>query len=322
MKLRTEIQTSVLSHQITHSQQGLSLGSCFADNIANKLSRIKFPILANPFGTLYNPLSIYNALARLEQNTPFEQNELFSYNNLWHSNLHHGDFSQEDKEITLTNINTQYAKAIKNLAESDYIIITFGTIWYYRDLATGEVVSNCHKRPESQFKREKLSSQTIVELYTQLLNTTLKNKHIIFTVSPIRHLKDGLIENSLSKATLISAIHTIKDNFPNQVDYFPSYEIMNDDLRDYRFYKEDMTHPSDQAINYIWEQFSKAAFNEPTLTLNKQINNIIQASEHRILKLQSESHKAFCHKMLQQIATLKTQFPNLDLSREEQYFSL
>lgn len=320
MKLRTEIKPNKLAFNIDHTQQGLSLGSCFADNIATKLMRLKFPILANPFGTLYNPLSIYNSLVRLEQNKPFTEDELFNYNGLWHSAMHHGDFSGEDISSTLDQINTLYNQAVSAFQKSDYLIITFGTTWVYRELESQQVVSNCHKLPAKQFTRERLSFHTIFKLFSDLLTTSLQGKRIIFTVSPIRHIKDGLVENSLSKATLIAAIHALRDMFPSQVDYFPSYEIMMDDLRDYRFYKEDMLHPSDQAINYIWEQFSLVSFTSQTLKLNTELQSIVQASEHRVLKPQSASHGQFCKKTLTQIDELEVKHPYLDLSKEKKHF--
>ncbi len=321
MKLRTEIRKPRLNLDLDHTKKGLSLVSCFADNMAQKLIRLGYGMCVNPFGTLYNPASICSVLERLGDRRAFVEKELFLHNNLWHSELHHGDFSSEDKESALENINQHYSDACKSLDESDYAIITLGSAWIYKNALSGQVVSNCHKRPASDFIRERLSVVKIVDMFTQAFNSTLKDKYIILTVSPVRHIKDGLIENSLSKATLILAAHTLAEKFPNRVEYFPSYEIVNDDLRDYRFYKSDMCHPSDQAVDYVWDIFSKAVFSLPTTQLNKQLEVLAQASEHRAINAHSENHKKFCLSMIERINMLKNQYPSLDLSSWEKYFA-
>ncbi|MFI3330920.1 MAG: GSCFA domain-containing protein [Rikenellaceae bacterium] len=321
MKLRTEIEKIELNFKLDHSQKGLSLGSCFAENIASRLKRLRFDVCSNPFGILYNPASICSVLERVGQNRDFTENELFEHNNLWHSELHHGDFSSENPQDTLQIINSRYKEGVNALKNSSYVIITLGTAWVYKNAITGQVVGNCHKRAASDFTRHRLSVEEIISMLKKQIEGSLSGKKIIITVSPIRHIKDTLEGNSLSKATLILAAQTLKELYPERVNYFPSFEILNDDLRDYRFYKSDMIHPSDQAVDYVWSLFQEAVFSLETSTLNKQIDSLVSSSEHRVLKPNSPSHKVFCQRMSEKTMALKQQNPELKLDDLEQYFT-
>ena len=206
------------------------------------------------------------------------------------------------------------------LRRADVVIITFGTAWIYRLKESGRVVANCHKQPQRIFERELLSAETIAGRYIELLQGALKDKQVIFTLSPVRHLGDGLEGNSLSKATLRVAINQIVEHCHN-AEYFPSYEIQNDELRDYRFYAEDMTHPSSQAVDYIWERFSAVAFDERHKELMKEVATITSAAEHRPFNPQSESHRTFCQMMMSKIANLQERLPFADFAKEIERFN-
>jgi hypothetical protein len=283
MKFRTEIEPVPLAQKIDHSRRGLAIGSCFAEAVAGRMRRAKLPVACNPEGVLYNPLSIAEAL---ESGT--------SYASL--------NLRQTENER----------------AGADYIIVTFGTAWVYEE--GGRVVANCGKRPAHLFTRRRLSVGEIVERFEGLFGGVLRGKQVIFTVSPIRHLKDGFEENSLSKATLRLAIAEIVARHPETTHYFPAFEILNDDLRDYRFYAADLTHPSAQAVDYIWEKFAGAALSPQTAKLVTQIENIARAAEHRPFNPETTEHQDFRRAMLHSAQELQRQHPEADLSAEIAFF--
>ena len=271
MKLQTIIDIKPSQWHIGYEDKILMLGSCFADSIGEQMSQRGLDVTVNPFGTLYNPLSIANAInlsissleGRLGGVLPFVHHD-----GLWHSMAHHGSFSRPTKEETEQAVKASIETMQKVLSESSVIIVTFGTAWVYE--MNGEIVANCHKLPESSFTRRRISVDEIVAAWQPILEL-YPDKHWIFTVSPIRHIRDGLHENQLSKATLLMAVEQMVNRSVSPQDglsakrsvlcqakpvYFPSYEIMLDELRDYRFYADDLVHPSSLAINYIWERFA------------------------------------------------------------------
>ena len=250
MKLQTIVDIVPSAWQIGYEDKILMLGSCFSDEIGEQMQQRYLHVTCNPFGTLYNPLSIAQALQM--KDAP----ELIEHDGLWHSMAHHGSFSRSSKEDAEKAVRESIETMQKALAEATVVIITFGTAWIYEwnkdRFAEGiknkdHVVANCHKLPENVFMRRRLTVEEIVAAWKPILEQ-YKDKHWLFTVSPIRHIKDGLHENQLSKATLLQAVEQLGD-------YFPSYEIMLDELRDYRFYADDLVHPSSMAVNYIWERF-------------------------------------------------------------------
>lgn len=277
MKLTTSIDIKPSAWKIGYEDRILMLGSCFSDEIGEQMQQRHLPVTCNPFGTLYNPLSIAQAIHLKE--LP----ELVEYDGLWHSMAHHGSFSHPAKEETATAVRASIESMQKAFADATVVIVTFGTAWVYewnkesgiRSQESGSrnqnkyVVANCHKMPESWFSRRRLSVEEIVAAWRPILEQN-KDKHWIFTVSPIRHIKDGLHENQLSKATLLMAVEELRNTEyrvqntecrvqnPDRVTYFPSYEILLDELRDYRFYADDLVHPSSLAVNYIWERFTDA----------------------------------------------------------------
>lgn len=245
MKLQTIVDIKPSEWKIGYEDKILLLGSCFADSIGEMMEQRGLQVTCNPFGTLYNPVSIAQAINIKHQTSmPLIYNE-----GLWHSMAHHGSFSRPTEEETRAAVADSIETMQRALNEANVVIVTYGTAWVYE--MNGEVVGNCHKLPAERFSRRRLSVDEIVQTWQPIL-AQYPDKHWLFTVSPIRHIKDGLHENQLSKATLLMAIEQLIDNR----QYFPSYEIMLDELRDYRFYAEDLVHPSPVAIQYIWERFA------------------------------------------------------------------
>ena len=247
MKLQTVVDIAPSKWKIGYEDKILLLGSCFSDEIGEQMKQRYLHVTCNPFGTLYNPLSIAQAL------TMTEMPDLVEHEGLWHAMSHHGSFSRADKGEAESAIRTSIETMQQALHEASVVIVTFGTAWVYEMKGEGlpvtgyGVVGNCHKLPENCFTRRRLTVEEIVAAWKPIL-AQYPDKHWLFTVSPIRHIRDGLHENQLSKATLLQAVEQLGD-------YYPSYEIMLDELRDYRFYADDLVHPSSLAVNYIWERF-------------------------------------------------------------------
>ena len=324
MQFQTHIQIRPFEQKIDHSQPILSLGSCFADNIAKRLQRAKFNTTAAPTGILFNPESIARAIERFDRAREDKGSlptieELHQANGVWYNYDFHSSLSHIDADRARSQMSDAVMRGAEALAEAKVVIITFGTAFVYRLNDSGEVVANCHKQPQRLFSREMLSAEDIVQRYNALLQGPLADKRVIFTLSPVRHLGDGLEQNSLSKATLRVAIAEIVARNSN-ADYFPSYEIMMDELRDYRFYADDMAHPSALAVEYIWERFSQTALSEATLDAIKRIEHIMAAAEHRPFNPESEAHRAFCRKMLAECELLQRELPGVCLDSEKEYF--
>lgn len=318
MDFSTPVKTEKGSFALNHKQLILSMGSCFSENIGEKLSEQKFQIDVNPFGILYNPASIASSLRILINDRCFTQDDLFFREGSMHSYAHHSRFSHPEAGECLKRINERIALSASRLQSLDCLMITFGTAYVYRLKKDGEIVANCHKMPENLFNRSRLSVDEIVDdwkslieqLYT--LNPALK---ILFTVSPIRHLKDGAHGNQLSKAILLLAIEKLNQIFPN-ISYFPAYEIVLDELRDYRFYAADMAHPSDIAVQYLWKRFCEAYFNAETRTLINQWNKIKTALNHRPLQTESTAYKDFIMQNLFKLEEIRKKYPYFDVTKE------
>lgn len=320
MQFFTKVDIKPLSHKLSHSESILSMGSCFAENIARKLSDAKFHITSAPTGILFNPESIASTLERYaSKDIEILPTELFCNGDLWSHYDFHSSFSDTDSVLALNKMQEAIDLGVQALNEANTVIITIGTAWIYRLIEGGKVVANCHKQPQRLFSRELLSVGDIAKRYIELLNTILKDKQVIFTVSPIRHLGDGLEQNSLSKAILRVAIEEIC-KVCDRAEYFPSYEIVNDELRDYRFYAEDMTHPSPMAVNYIWERFAQVAFEDSERELISQIERIKRAAGHRPFNPQSDSHRKFYTKFIGEIEKLHEEYPYIDFSNELEEF--
>lgn len=320
---RTEIFPEKSSFSVDYHKKMIFLGSCFTENIGKKLLENKFPAMVNPFGVLYNPQSVLKALEMIITKKIFIDKDLNFENDKWFSFDHHSSFSSPNKEEVLKKINNKIDNAHVFLKEAQSLFITFGTSWYFKLLKNNEVVANCHKLPAKLFKRKILSTEKIVSSWEKLIkkfkefNPELK---IIFTVSPIRHLKDGAINNQLSKSILIVAIHNLIGKHYN-TSYFPSYEIMMDDLRDYRFYNDDFLHPNSQAINYIWDKFKTTFIEDKTDQISKQVQKIVKAVNHRPFHPQTNSYKKFLEVNLEKIKQLKIKYPFIDFSMEKLHFA-
>lgn len=283
---RTKVDIPKYDFSLHHEQKILSMGSCFSENMGARLHSAAFDVLVNPFGVLYNPASIARSLEHLLYKEQFCADDLMQNGELWASFSHSTLYSHPQVDGCLQLINTDFSAAKVQLAKADVLLLTFGTAWVFELHATGEIVSNCHKIPSAQFKRRRLTVAEIVETYQQLIgkmvemNSALK---IIFAVSPVRHWKDGPTENNISKAILLMAIQDLQKLFPAHVFYFPSYEIVVDELRDYRFYAKDMLHPSEVAVDYIWEKLSSSFFDDNTKALCAEVQSYVNLCNHRPL---------------------------------------
>lgn len=317
---RTEVEVEPSKYKINHKTPVMFLGSCFADNIGAMLVEKKFPVCINPFGVIYNPMSVKQSLDILLNKKKFQKDDLYQFNNRWISFYHHSRFSSPDLNKTLEKINSGIEKGADLLKMTNFLFITFGTAWVYEWKETGKVVSNCHKIPAREFNRRMLKPEEILEAWGEIiekLKTQLPGLKIIFTVSPVRHWKDGAEGNMVSKSVLLYAIHLLRKKFPD-TDYFPSYEIMMDDLRDYRFYSEDMLHLNTTAVNYIWKKFDQRFFDDETRNILKKVDEINRAVAHKPFRPGSEDHLAFVEKTLQKIRQVESTFPSMDFSKEKQ----
>ena len=281
LKLQTPVEFAPAQATITYDDHIMLLGSCFADNVAQKFQAAAFDVCANPFGTLYNPVSLVNAVARMDSAVPFTERECVEMGagaGLICSFSHHTLMARSTKEEFLDNANKSLEEASAFWEKANKVIITLGTSFYYRHNETGEVVANCLKRPAAEFTRERLDASTTAILLARMVKMH-PEKDFFFTVSPIRHMSDGAHQNALSKSSLLLAVDTLGD----VVNYFPSYEIMMDELRDYRFYTEDMAHPTGQAISYIWERFCDFCMSQDTQKQMHEREKEFRRSQHRPL---------------------------------------
>lgn len=293
LKLLTPVECGKSRIQISYKDKIMIIGSCFADNIGQKMADLGFNVCVNPFGTLYNPVSIYNSIRRLEEAREFTPEDcvpMGSGAGLICSFSHHTSFARQSMEEFLENANSGLKSASEFYRTCNRVIITLGTSWCYRHIGRDIIVSNCLKRNADEFLRERLPSDETAGLLSEIISSgnisggELGNsggRRFILTVSPIRHMKDGAHGNQISKASLLLAADMTCSSFPGICEYFPSYEIMMDELRDYRFYSEDMVHPSAQAVNHIWERFCEFALPEeerPVLAANEKL---FRQSQHR-----------------------------------------
>lgn len=317
---RTSLKTKKASFAISHQDYLLCLGSCFAQHIGTRLQSNHFSTVLNPFGILYNPASIAHALQELLRQKTFVAADLFQSQGIWYSFAHHGHFSDPDPALALQKINTALQKGQKQLQKANRLLITLGTAQVFQYKASGQIVANCHKLPARAFQEQEMSTTEIIQWLSPIFNQLTSQRpdlQIILSLSPIRHLRNGLVNNQRSKAQLLLAIHELVSR-NDHVSYFPAYEMVLDDLRDYRFYEADLIHPNDQAINYIWSFFGATFFNEVTQNINKQLAKLHRAIAHRPFHPQSDAHQQFVQQQIQDIHKMEQQYPFLDLSDEKQ----
>ena len=310
MILQTEIKIQPLEQTIRYGDGLLFLGSCFADEVGSLCRGLGFDALVNPFGVLYNPVSVANAVHRLANGRPFAHEEVVRVGEGYYCTFSHNTtFWQNTEEALLNRINVDLSKAHKHFEDSKWIIISLGTSWVFRSHETHEVVANCHKLPAWQFDRICLSVSTSVAVLSGLAKM-YPEKQFIFTVSPLRHVKDGMHGNQLSKAALLLAVDEVCKTCSN-AHYFPAYEIMLDELRDYRFYKEDMVHPTEQAVRYIWERFADFAINPTEQSAMKMASEVKRMLQHRPVFPENEAFMTFEKRTAEKIAELRRQYPNI-----------
>lgn len=316
MQFRTPIPILESPFPVDYHSGILSLGSCFAVNMAEKLEYFKFQNACNPFGIIFNPISIEKLISRAVTKQFFSEKDIFVHNDSWHCFEVHSELSNSDKAIFLQLLNELVVATHQQIIQSSHFLITYGTAWVYRHIESGEIVANCHKLPQKQFTKEILSIdsiQTAIQNTFRLIQSLNPEAKFTFTVSPVRHIKDGVVENQRSKAHLISAIHQVLGDSAfcnvNSAIYFPSYEIMMDELRDYRFYAEDMLHPNQVAINYIWQRFKETSISKTAFIVMEQVEGIQKSLSHRSFKPESESHQKFLAKLQAGITKLCSEYP-------------
>ena len=314
MQFTTKIPVQKSTFPIDYDSKVMLLGSCFAENMGKKFDYFKFQATTNPFGIIFNAVSLEKLIRRAVENRTFTENDIFFHNDLWHCYEVHSELSNLDKDAFLESLNDIIRSTNKQLNDSTHIIITLGTSWVYRNIETNEIVANCHKVPQKQFTKELLSihqTEESLQSIISLIHSVNPNCNFIFTVSPVRHIKDGFAENTLSKAHLIAAIHKTITNHKSQITYFPSYEIMMDELRDYRFYAEDMLHPSQTAIDYIWIQFFENYISESVFGLMKEICSIQKGLQHRPFNPNTESHQKFVLTLEEKMKRINERLPTI-----------
>lgn len=313
MQFRTQISISKSSHPVGYNSKVVSLGSCFAVNISEKFQYFKFQATTNPFGIIFNPVSIEKIVRRVAEKRFFTEKDIFFFNERWHCFEVHSELSSQDRESLIVKLNQLIEQTHVQISEADHIIITYGTSWVYREKAHSQVVANCHKIPQKQFDKELLSvavNQEAIRNTAEAIRQLNPNANLIFTVSPVRHIKDGFVENQISKAHLISGLHAAISSLPS-ADYFPSYEIMMDELRDYRFYAEDMLHPNQTAVDYIWKLFSEAYITAESFPIMTAIDNIQKSLKHRSFNADGAEHAKFLSQLQDKIKKIEAEFPHI-----------
>lgn len=319
MRFRTELTPEPLPAEaaIDYSSRLLGMGSCFADRVAARLAAAKFRVTANPFGVLFNPLSVAAALERFAAGEAFAAAELRrTPAGAWYHDDLHSSFDRAGRDEALAAANAAVAAGCRALRDATHVAVTFGTAWLYERAETGRVVANCRKLPASLFRRRRASVDEIVGRFEALLDGPLRGRHLILTVSPVRHLGDTLEGNAVSKALLRLAADGLAARHPDAVHYFPACELLLDDLRDYRFYADDLVHPAPAAVDYIWEKFAAAALTPRAQELLPRVERIVAAAAHRPFAPQSEAYRDFCRRRLAEIEAMA----EVDFSAERAFF--
>lgn len=314
MQFRTQIPISKSNQPIDYNSKVVSLGSCFAVNIGEKFDYLKFQNTINPFGIIFNSISIEKIIKRVVEKQFFTEKDVFFANERWHCFEVHSELSSPDKESFIIRLNQIIEQTYIQITEATHVIITYGTSWVYREKEHYEVVANCHKLPQKQFDKHLLSveaNQKAIQDTIDSIRQLNPNASLVFTVSPVRHIKDGFVENQRSKAHLITAIHSIHNSQLITHNYFPSYEIMMDELRDYRFYAEDMLHPNQTAIDYIWKLFAEAFITPDTFSMMAVIENIQKSLNHRPFNTQGDDHVKFLSQLQDKIKKVEEKFPHI-----------
>lgn len=307
----TEVKITPLERKISYGDKLVFLGSCFADEVGSICHDLGFDALTNPFGVLFNPVSIAKAVNRLENGRPYTHDDVVNVGEgeFYCTFEHNTEFWNTSKDALLANINTKLDSDCQHFKQTKWVVVSLGTAWIYRHLQTSQIVSNCHKLPSQYFDRSMLT----VDMATDVINEFVTGnpaKNFIFTVSPLRHLKDGLHENQLSKATLLLAVDKVCKANANAF-YFPAYEILLDELRDYRFYKEDMMHPTAQAVRYIWEKFCDCAITDESRLIIKEAEALQTMMRHRPMFPESSQYSTFVKRKEEKTEEIRKKYPQL-----------
>lgn len=318
MNFSTKVPVTKCQNPIDYNSKIISIGSCFASTMAEKLDYFKFQNTVNPFGIIFNPVAIENLINRAVNKIEFTKKDIFFHNEQWHCFETHSVLSNTSKELLIENLNKILHNFRSQITTATHFIITYGTSWVYRHKASDKIVANCHKVPQNQFEKEILSVEIIeksIKNSISLIHTINPNCKFIFTISPVRHIKDGFVENQRGKAHLITSLQSLlnTEHCKSSTEYFPSYEILLDELRDYRFYSEDMLHPSQKAIDYIWIKFFENYVSESEFATMSQVCEIQRALKHRPFNPDSESHQKFLTNLNKKISDLKEKLPLINL---------
>jgi len=322
MEFKLDLDIKPSAEKLNLRDSVMLIGSCFTEHMAEKLRQYKFNVLENPHGILFNPQSISQSVTSYISKKKYQPENLFYHNELWASWEYHSRFSRPDQDEALKNMNRSQEEAHEFLRIADWIMFTLGSAFVYQ-LENGEVVANCHKVPNDKFQKRLLQVEEVLSVLDNLIHRLFlfnPKLRIIFTISPVRHLRDGFVENNRSKAVLIQAAHHLINKF-SKLYYFPAYELVIDDLRDYRFYAEDMVHPNYLATDYVWEKFSESFIDEQSKEIMKEVNSLNAAKKHKPFQPNSSMHQKFLLINLRKAESLQKAFPFLDLSEEINYFS-
>lgn len=319
-QFRQIIDINSSNFQIEYQHKTIFIGSCFADNVSRKMEDSLMDVLANPYGVAFNPATVWQSIQRIIENRAVDEKDFVWNNGLWNHMDMHSSFSSPEKQTSIENINSATTIANKYLQQADNIVITFGTAWVYRLKATGKIVANCHKLPTDTFERQLLTVDQIAEQWIEAIEKIkafVPKANIIMTISPIRHIKDGAHGNQISKSTLLLAIDKIQAK-QSHVYYFPSFEIMMDELRDYRFYNDDYNHPSNLAVDYIFERFTEATFSDKAKQYIAKGRKIVQEMNHRPNTSATKEYIEFKQNILEHINQLKRMYPMSNTGKKEQ----
>ena len=315
MKLQTKISLNKEKNQIDYDSKVLLLGSCFAENIGDKIDFYKFKNLQNPFGIIFHPVGIEKLIGRAISGNKFEKNDLFSHHSMWLTFEAHSKLSRPEQEELRNSLNDNLSDLKEYLTTATHVIITLGTAWVYEHKSSNTIVSNCHKIPQKEFLKKLLSVEQVNDSMNSIVSkiqSVNPNATIISTISPVRHLRDGFVDNTRSKSHLFAGLHKCVDRHDN-LYYFPAYELMFDELRDYRFYTEDMLHPNKTAIEIIWERFRDTWIASETIEIQKEIEDIHKMRQHKPFNPSSEAYREFNKTLDSKLESFHKKYPFLDL---------
>lgn len=318
INFRTEVELPKVQKQLSYRQNALMIGSCFTENIGNYLVSHYFPIQTNPCGILYNPASMANCIDFLIKGKQLDSSDLFFANGLWNSFHFHSRYSNPDMDKALNVMNGSLSNSSQKLKIASHLFVTFGTSWIYREKEQNAVVGNCHKMPANKFVHERLSVEEMAGIWIPLLNglfTIQPKLSVVLTISPIRHLKDGSFENQLSKSSLFLLVEMLLSHFGSEkLTYFPSYELVMDELRDYRFYASDMLHLSETATAFIQEKFNEVFFDKESKEICFKIGKIVKSLAHKPFQHENSAYRELLSKMEKEVEKIADDHPGIELN--------